>query len=82
MELVKLLLASHSNIVLVPVYGTAPLEGLVKSAKGRLHLIPIHHDDEEVDPLLGAIHTVSSIVGDGGIDYLLNHAVVVRSFSP
>ncbi|KAJ8472599.1 hypothetical protein ONZ51_g8404 [Trametes cubensis] len=79
MELVKLLLASHSNIVLVPVYGTASLEGLVRSAKGRLHLIPLHRDEEEVDPLLGTIHTVSSIVGEGGIDYLLNHTVVTEA---
>ncbi|KAH9887932.1 hypothetical protein C8Q73DRAFT_711313 [Cubamyces lactineus] len=65
-EIVKLLLASPSNTVLVPVYGTSSLEGLINSAKGQLHMIPLHCDDEEEDPLRGTIYSVSSIVAGRG----------------
>ena len=85
LEILKLLLASPSNLILVPVYRTAPFGGLAMSAKGRLHLIPLDgddggRDDEDDEPLYGTVRLVSSIVGEGGIDYLLNYAVVVRLF--
>ncbi|KAI0330779.1 NAD(P)-binding protein [Cubamyces sp. BRFM 1775] len=84
LEIVKLLLASPSNLILVPVYRTAPFGGLAMSAQGRLHLIPLDgddggRDDEDDEPLYGTVRLVSSIVGEGGIDYLLNYAVVTEA---
>ncbi|KAI0639845.1 NAD-P-binding protein [Trametes polyzona] len=77
LELSKQLLATTSDIVIAtcrtPATATA-LNALAESAKGRLHVVPLDITNDQ--SVKDSVQKVASILGDRGIDYLINNAGV------
>ncbi|KAI0656139.1 NAD-P-binding protein [Cubamyces menziesii] len=77
LETAKQLLDSPENVVLAtcrkPSQATA-LAQLAESAPGRLHVIELDTNDDA--SVRQSVEQASSIVGDSGIDYLINNAAI------
>ncbi|KAH9895562.1 NAD-P-binding protein [Cubamyces lactineus] len=78
LEIAKQLLASPTNIVYAtcrnPSQATALVQ-LAESAPGRLHVIELDVTDDA--SVRRSVERVTSIVGDSGIDYLINNAAIM-----
>lgn len=79
MEMTRQLLESPLNTVIAACRNpskAAVLNELANDAKGTLHVVKLDADDER------SIHAcaaeVAQIVGDTGVDYVVNNAGVVR----
>ncbi|KAI0326502.1 NAD-P-binding protein [Cubamyces sp. BRFM 1775] len=79
LETAKQLLASPANVVLAtcrnPSQATALVE-LTESAPGRLHVIELDVTDDA--SVRRSVERALSIVGEGGIDYLINNAALME----
>lgn len=79
MELVRQLVQSPSNLVVatcrLPDKATA-LTDLKKTAKGTLHIIKI--DVSDFDDVRTLPKQLEPILGEIGLDYLVNNAATVR----
>ncbi|KAI0659978.1 NAD-P-binding protein [Cubamyces menziesii] len=77
--IVQQLIASPSNVVLAtcrnPTQATA-LAQLAETAGGRLHIIQLDVSDDT--SVRRSVEQVSSIVGESGIDYLINNAGMIE----
>ncbi|CDO69105.1 hypothetical protein BN946_scf185042.g7 [Trametes cinnabarina] len=82
LEIVKQLVASPDNLVIAtcrnPEKATV-LSDLKATAKGTLHIVQI--DVSDFTAIRAAGPQLESILGDVGLDYLINCAVVVRGIS-
>lgn len=78
-ELVKQLLDSPTNLVIAacrsPETATA-LNDLQKTAKGTLHVIRL--DISDVSSIRASATELERILGETGLDYLINNAAIVR----
>ncbi|PIL23173.1 hypothetical protein GSI_14482 [Ganoderma sinense ZZ0214-1] len=75
LELTKQLLQSPSNVVLATCRNPSKadaLQALTASSGGRLHVLPL--DVSDADSITSAAQAAEKIVGDKGIDYLINNA--------
>ncbi|KAM5543514.1 hypothetical protein V8D89_002765 [Ganoderma adspersum] len=75
LELTKQLLQSPGNVVLATCRNPSKadaLQALTASSGGRLHVLPLDVDD--TDSIASAVQAAEKIVGDKGIDYLINNA--------
>lgn len=83
LEIAKQLLASPTHIVLAtcrnPSQATALVQ-LAESAPGRLHVLELDITDDA--SVRRSVDQVSSLVGDSGIDYLINNAAIMVRRSP
>lgn len=81
-EIVKQLLESPNNLVIVgcrtPEKATA-LNGLKDAAKGTLYVIQL--DVADVDSVRAVPKAIAPILGESGLDHLINNAGMVRSIS-
>ena len=78
LELTKQLLQSPSNVVLATCRSPSKadaLQALTASSGGRLHVLPLDVDDAA--SITSAVQAAEKIVGDKGIDYLINNAGIV-----
>ncbi len=78
LELTKQLLQSPSNVVLATCRNPSKadaLQALTASSGGRLHVLPL--DVNDADSIKSAAQAAEKIVGDKGIDYLINNAGIV-----
>ena len=77
--LTEQLLQDPANFIIAtcrtPEKATA-LKALKDTAKGTLHIVKLDVDD--LEGLKNSINEVSQILGDKGLDYLVNNAAVVR----
>ncbi|EJF58337.1 C-factor [Dichomitus squalens LYAD-421 SS1] len=77
LELTKQLLELPSNFIIAtcrdPSKATA-LNALKSSAKGTLQIIRLDVDDRE--SMMQSVEEVSAIVGEKGLDYLINNAAI------
>ncbi|TBU41799.1 C-factor [Dichomitus squalens] len=77
LELTKQLLELPSNFIIAtcrdPSKATA-LNSLKSSAKGTLQIIRLDVDDRE--SMMQSVEEVSAIVGEKGLDYLINNAAI------
>ncbi len=83
LELVKQLVASPTNIVIATCRSPATasdLDSLVGDAKGTLHILKL--DTSSIEAIESIVQPVQAIVGDRGLDYLINNAAVVSCNSP
>lgn len=83
LELTKQLLQSPSNLVLASCRNPAKadaLQALTASSAGRLHVLPLNVND--ANSIESAAQAAEKIVGDKGIDYLINNAGAVSPYSP
>ncbi|KAH9887892.1 NAD-P-binding protein [Cubamyces lactineus] len=82
LELTKQLLESPSNIILAacrnPSNATA-LNALASSSNGRVHVLTL--DVTNHQSVRDAAKAAASILGDGGIDYLINNAGIIAADS-
>ncbi|KAI0816812.1 NAD-P-binding protein [Trametes gibbosa] len=82
LELVRQLLASPDNIVVAacrtPEKATA-LSDLANTAKGTLHIIQL--DVSDFASVRAAAAEMEKILGDTGLDYLINNAAIATSDS-
>ena len=72
------LLQSHENIVVAACRNPSKadaLQTLKSSADGRLHIIQL--DANDAQSIKEAARTTTSIVGEKGVDYLVNNAAIV-----
>ncbi|RPD53683.1 NAD-P-binding protein [Lentinus tigrinus ALCF2SS1-6] len=77
LELVKQLVSSPSNFVIAACRNpskASELQRLVDSAEGTLRLVAL--DVSDMESISKAAQEVSGIVGDKGVDYLVNNAGV------
>ena len=76
--MVRQLLQITGNTVIAacrtPTNATA-LQSLANGASGKLHIVKMDTSDE--NSIEEAVTSVKEIVGDGGIDYLINNAALV-----
>ena len=82
LEMTKQLLQSPGNIVLAACRNPSKadaLQGLTASAGGRLHVVRL--DVNDIQSVEDAAREAAQIVGEKGIDYLINNAGVVSPFS-
>ncbi len=83
LELTRQLLESPANFIIAtardPTKATA-LQGLKETARGTLRVIQLDVDDEH--GIERSYDEVVSILGDRGLDYLVNNAAVVRPSAP
>lgn len=82
LELVRQLLASPANLVVAAVRShekAKTLMGLEEGAKGTLHVVQL--DVADFDDVRGFPARLAPILGDTGLDYLINNAATVRSAS-
>lgn len=74
------LLASPTNLVIAtaraPGKATA-LHNLQKTAKGTLHVIKL--DISDFDSIRASAKELQAILGETGLDYLINNAVIIRT---
>lgn len=79
LELVRQLLENPENLVIAacrtPDKATA-LNGLKSSAKGSLHVIRLEVTD--FDSVRSVPKVIAPILGESGLDYLVNNAGIVR----
>ncbi|KAL1946099.1 hypothetical protein VTO73DRAFT_15226 [Trametes versicolor] len=77
-EIVRQLLSSPTNVVVAaartPEKATA-LKDLQKTAKGTLHVIKL--DVSDFESIRASAKDLLAILGDNGLDYLINNAAVV-----
>ncbi|RDX52109.1 C-factor [Lentinus brumalis] len=77
LELTKRLLESPENFVIAtaryPSKATA-LQALAQSARGTTKVLKLDVDDE--DAIVSSVEEVKAILGDRGLDYLVNNAAV------
>ena len=83
LETTRQLLQSPSNVVIATCRSpstASDLQALARSgdAKGTLHIVPL--DTESMESIDTVLKPVEEIVGEGGLDYLLNNAAIVRTF--
>lgn len=74
----KQLVASPTNIVIATCRSPATasdLDSLVVDAKGTLHILKL--DTSSIEAIESIVQPVQAIVGDRGLDYLINNAAVV-----
>ena len=80
LELVRQLLASPQNLVVAtcrtPDTATA-LHALKDSAKGTLHVLKL--DTSDKNSMDGVVGPLSEVLGEQGLDYLVNNAAIVRT---
>ncbi|EMD39458.1 hypothetical protein CERSUDRAFT_121736 [Gelatoporia subvermispora B] len=77
LELVRQLLTDSVNIIIATCrnpQGATALHNLQNAAKGELHIVRLDITDE--DSINNSVGEVKEIVGDRGIDYLVNNAAV------
>lgn len=78
-EIVRQLLESPNNLVIAgcrtPEKATA-LHGLKDGAKGTLHVIQL--DVADVDSVRAVPKAIAPILGESGLDHLINNAGMVR----
>lgn len=82
LELVRQLLSSPSNVVIAACRSPTKaieLQKLSEDAKGRLHLVALEASDKK--SIGEAAQEVGGIVGDKGVDYLINNAAIVSAIS-
>ena len=83
LELVRQLLSSPSNVVIAACRSPTKaieLQKLSEDAKGRLHLVALEVSDKK--SIGEAAQEVDGIVGDKGVDYLINNgALLTTEFS-
>lgn len=81
-EIVRQLLSSPTNVVVAaartPEKASA-LKDLQKTAKGTLHVIKL--DVSDFESIRASAKDLLAILGDNGLDYLINNAAVVRTIS-
>ncbi len=82
LELAKQLLESPSNFIIGtvrdPVKATA-LQALKETARGTLEVIQLDVDDP--NGIERSVEEVTTILGERGLDYLINNAAIVRPTS-
>lgn len=81
LELTRQLLESPANTVLAACRNPAKADALNALAqsdagKGRVHVLPLEITDRE--SVREAVRAVGEIVGEQGLDYLVNNAAIVR----
>ena len=79
LETVRQLLESPINLVIATtrdVDNSVELQGLKAGAKGELHIIIL--DVSSTSSIDAVKQTVQDILGDKGLDYLINNAGIVR----
>lgn len=79
LELVTRLSASPANLVIAACRnpeGAPKLEAAAKAAKGELHVVTLDTGDEE--SIRGVADQVAEILGDRGLDYLVNMAAITE----
>ncbi|KAL1946993.1 hypothetical protein VTO73DRAFT_13954 [Trametes versicolor] len=79
LKLTKQLLESPANTVLAACRDPAKadaLNALARTAPGRVHVLPLEITDRE--SVKDAARAVREIVGEPGLDYLINNAAIVR----
>lgn len=78
LEIIKQLTSITTHIVFAgcrnPRYAT-DLQALTKDAKGTLHIVALDVNDEQ--SVQQAAKAVKSILGDQGLDYIVNNAATV-----
>ena len=82
LELTKRLLENPENFIIATCRDVAratALQALKDTAKGTLHIIRL--DVDETDGIERSYDEVEALVGDRGLDYLVNNAAIVRLFS-
>ncbi|EIW54625.1 NAD-P-binding protein [Trametes versicolor FP-101664 SS1] len=83
LELTRQLLESPNNLVIAacrtPEKATA-LSALKSSAKGTLHVVKLQVD--EFDSIRALPKAIAPILGDGGLDYLINNAGILKDDTP
>jgi len=80
-ETVKQLLAVSSNTVFATCRNpdTAPsLQSLNQKSGARLHIVKLDLDDEK--SILDAFRVVKGILGEQGLDYLINNAAITEGY--
>ncbi|OJT08358.1 hypothetical protein TRAPUB_743 [Trametes pubescens] len=79
LEITRQLLESPNNLVIAgcrtPEKATA-LNGLKSGAKGTLHVIQL--DVADFDSVRAVLKAITPILGESGLDYLINNAGIVR----
>lgn len=78
LEIVRQLLKSTDNVVLATCRdpdGASDLQKLAATAKGKLHVLPL--DTSSMESIAAVRKPVEEILGDDGLDYLLNNAGIV-----
>ena len=82
LEATRQLLQPPANVVIATCRSpstASDLQALARSgdAKGTLYIVPL--DAERMESIDAVLKPVEEIVGEGGLDYLLNNAAIVRS---
>ena len=81
LQIVKQLSANAENIVVASCRnpeGAQELAALQSSVAGKVHIVKLEVNDEE--SIKSAAAETSKILGDQGLDYLLNNAAIVSAF--
>lgn len=81
LEIVKQLIAVSSHTVFAGCRNpdsAADLQALKTSAKGILHIVTLDVDSQE--SIQNAADATKALLGDRGVDYLINNAAIVSSF--
>ncbi|KAI0816816.1 NAD-P-binding protein [Trametes gibbosa] len=83
LEIVRQLLATPTNSIIAacrtPEKATA-LQGLRDTAQGTLHIIEL--DVSDFDSIRASVKAVEAILGDTGLDYLVNNAGITTNDIP
>ncbi|KAI0765962.1 NAD-P-binding protein [Trametes elegans] len=83
LELARQLLASPDNVVVGTVRDVekaTALSGLKSTARGTLHIIKL--DLDNFDEIRASAKDVATILGDAGLDYLVNNAGICLQDTP
>ncbi|KAI0353990.1 NAD-P-binding protein [Trametes cingulata] len=78
LELVKQLVASPANTVIATCRNVAKASSLTRlkdAAQGELHILELEVDD--FDAIRASAKDIAAILGDRGLDYLVNNAGIV-----
>lgn len=76
-ETARQLLQTPSNVVIATCRNpsaASDLQALSGDAKGKLHVLPL--DTADMKSIEAVLKPVEDIVGEGGLDYLLNNAAI------
>lgn len=83
LEIVRQLLESPTNLVVAASRkpeASSALFDLKKTAKGTLHIVQL--DIGDFDSIRALPKTLEPILGEVGLDYLINNAAIVRGDHP
>ncbi|GJE95731.1 SDR family oxidoreductase [Phanerochaete sordida] len=77
LETTRQLLQAPSNVVIATCRSPSTaveLQALSEGAKGKLHILPL--DTADMSSIDAVLKPVDEILGEGGLDYLLNNAAI------